>query len=130
VSLSQYAGQTIYLAFLHNADDDYFLAVDDVLVTRTQTSGTGDLNAEDVRFVTYPNPVVNNLNVMYRLQEASEVSVSVRDITGKTIIQQSAARQLAGEHQTDLNLTRLPSGTYTVSLQIGNSVISKKLNKI
>jgi hypothetical protein len=66
---------------------------------------------------------------MYRLPEAAEVSVSVRDITGKTVIQQPAAWQLAGEYQTDLNLTKLPSGTYTVSLQIGHSVLSKKLNK-
>jgi len=130
VSLGQYAGQTIYLAFLHNADDDYFMAVDDILVTRSQTSGAGNgLNEQDFRFVTYPNPVVNNLNVMYRLPEAAEVSVSVRDITGKTVIQQPAAWQLAGEYQTDLNLTKLPSGTYTVSLQIGHSVLSKKLNK-
>lgn len=129
VSLSQYAGQTIYLAFLHNADDDYFLAVDDVLVTRTQTSGTGDLSAEDFRFVTYPNPVVNYLNVMYRLSESADVIISVRDVAGKTVIQQPAAKQQAGEQQTNLDLTRLPSGTYTVSLQIGNTVLTKKLNK-
>lgn len=32
VDLSQYAGKTIYLVFLHNSDDDNFLALDDILV--------------------------------------------------------------------------------------------------
>ncbi len=125
ISLAQYAGQTIYLAFLHNSDDDYFFAVDDILVTKSTTSGTSNINVDDFRFVTYPNPVANWLNVLYRLPEPMMVAVRVTDMTGKTILTTNPHIQQAGEQQTNLQLSQMPSGSYNLSLYIGDQILSK-----
>ena len=61
VSLSAYAGQTVYISFLHNSDDDNYIAIDDILV-----KGNGSLNALDLKeetsesFTVYPNPLNKN----------------------------------------------------------------------
>lgn len=125
ISLAAYVGQKVYFAFLHNADDDYFLAVDDILITSTTVSGTNDVNIQDFRFVTYPNPVDNRLNVMYRLPEPAAVGLRIMDVSGKIVFQQAPVMQAAGEQQTDLNLINLPQGTYSLSVQIGSEVVTK-----
>jgi Secretion system C-terminal sorting domain len=129
VSLAQYAGQTVYFAFLHNADDDYFLAIDDVLITKSSTSSANDLNGNDFRFVTYPNPVVGNLNVMYRLQEPAAVTLRVFDTAGKLMMTTGALAQQAGEQQSNLFLGKMPPGSYVLSLQVGEKVLTKVFQK-
>ncbi len=129
VSLAQYAGQTVYFAFLHNADDDYFLAIDDVLITKSSTSSANDLAVKDFRFVTYPNPVHRDLNVMYRLPEPASVTLRVIDMAGKLMMATGAMAQQAGEQQANLNLGKLPRGSYTLSLQVGNQVLTKMFVK-
>jgi hypothetical protein len=129
VSLAQYVGKTIYLAFLHNSDDDYFFAIDDVLVSNSTATATSDATAQDFRFVTYPNPVDNWLNVLYRLPEAANVAIRVSDMQGKVVLSSNTLLQQAGEQQTNLNLGKLPAGSYTVSLQIGEQVLTKMLLK-
>lgn len=125
VSLAQYAGQTVYFAFLHNSDDDYLLAIDDVLITSTQTSNANDLKIQDFRFVTYPNPVDNQLNVLYRLPEPATVSIRIVDMNGRNVLTSNTLQQLAGEQQTNLNLGKLASGSYSLVLQVGDQVMTK-----
>lgn len=125
VSLAQYAGKDIYLAFLHNSDDDYYFAIDDILVQKSNSSGVHNLNNTDFRFVTYPNPVATQLNVLYRLATQATVSLVVYDIQGKMILEIPAKAQQEGEHQVNLNLSRLTQGSYTLSLKIGEQVLSK-----
>lgn len=125
VSLAQYAGQNIYLAFLHNSDDDYFFAIDDILVQESTSSDASNPAAADFRFVTYPNPVDTRLNVLFRLPKASPVSLFVSDMSGKTVMEVPARTKQAGEHAIDLNLARMPQGVYTLSLKVGNQLLSR-----
>jgi Secretion system C-terminal sorting domain/Cleaved Adhesin Domain len=130
VSLSAYAGKTIYLAFLHNSDDDYMLALDDVLVTNAAaTTATGAAAADAFRFVTYPNPAAHQLNVMYRLAQPALVNMRVTDTQGKVVLQSNRLQQQAGEQQTSLPIAALPAGSYHLSLQIGDQVLTKAFVK-
>ena len=129
VSLAPYVGKTVYFAFLHNSDDDYFIAIDDVLITRTQVSAANAPSADEVRFTTYPNPVTNNLNVLYRLSKSEKVSVRLTDMNGKMVFTTPEQLQVAGEQQINLNLVKLPAGAYTVTLQIGNQAFGKMMVK-
>jgi hypothetical protein len=128
VDLSAYAGEKIYIAFVHDADDDYVLALDDILVTHTFTSSTTDPFEASVRLYTYPNPVVNNLNVLYRLEQAADVTLSVTDLSGR-VIRQGRSRQLAGEQSVNLPLSSLSGGTYTLTLTVDGRAISRQFVK-
>lgn len=128
VSLAAYAGQTIYIAFLHDSDDDYYLALDDFLVTRAQASGVSDLEAS-LRFRTYPNPVATNLNVMYRLASSGPVTLRLSDLNGRTVWEQSR-QQAAGEQMIDLPMTKLPAGAYTVTLATRDGMVSRVVTKM
>ncbi|MBN8682025.1 MAG: T9SS type A sorting domain-containing protein [Chitinophagales bacterium] len=130
VSLAQYAGKTIYLAFLHNADDDYYLAVDDILVTRGAASSAVSPTEAALRFVTYPNPVATSMNVMYRLQENARVSLLLADQNGRLVETFFATQtQNAGEQNITLPLHRLPAGAYQLILQVNEKNFTRTFIK-
>jgi Secretion system C-terminal sorting domain/Cleaved Adhesin Domain len=128
VSLAAYSGQRVYIAFLHDADDDNQLAIDDILVLRTYTSGTEDLFEANLRLFTYPNPVVNNLNVLYRLDAPSEVLLTITDAAGRTI-RQGRSQQMAGEQSVNMPLAALHSGAYTLTLTVNGRAVSRQFVK-
>lgn len=131
VSLSSFAGKTMYFAILHDSDDDNLIMIDDILIVGGEIStGTNTPNTADFRFTTYPNPIENNLNVLFRLPQVAAVSLQVSDMNGKIVRRDLQSEQLqAGEHQRDLRLGDLPKGAYTVTLVIGEQSLSKVLVK-
>jgi hypothetical protein len=130
VSLSAFAGQKIYIAFLHDADDDNQLAIDDILVSRTSTVGTADPLESSVRFFTYPNPVDNHLNVLYRLEQASDVSMMITDVSGRVVSTPlNRSNQPAGEYNHTLMLGQLAKGAYTVTLNVNGRSFSRNVVK-
>ena len=119
-------GSVVYIAFCHDADDDYYLAIDDILITTFNGVGTNVLSAENLRFVTYPNPVENHLNVLYRLPEPANVAMKVFAMDGKLVYSgQSSAQLPAGEQSCNLDLGKLKSGAFTLSLEVGNQTFTK-----
>lgn len=128
VSLADYAGETVYIAFLHDSDDDNLITIDDILIMGNLAVSTKEPSIEDLRFVTYPNPVKNYLNVMYRLEELTDVNLVITDIQGKIIIQKNIPDAL-GEMNHRLDMMQLPSGNYQVSLKIGDAVYNKQVIK-
>lgn len=116
VSLSSYAGRTVYLAFRHfNCTDQYYLVIDDIEVT-----GTGDYvgidNAEDLAAKVYPNPTTGMLTV-----EADGLqSVEVFDALG---------RMVAETTDSSVDLSAHPAGIYTVRINTAAGTSMKKIMK-
>lgn len=127
VSLGAYAGSTIYIAFLHDSDDDYYLALDDFLVTRTQTSGVSQIE-QDLRLRTYPNPAEDYLNVLYRLPAAARVSLRVSEMSGRVVWEKTNLQQ-AGEQSQDVPVAQLPAGQYSLTLNVGGELLSRVFSK-
>lgn len=128
VSLADYSGETVYIAFLHDSDDDNYITIDDILVLGSLPVSTSEPTLEELRFVTYPNPVKNYLNVLYRLDEVTDVNLVLTDIQGKTLLQKNIPDAL-GEMSHRLDLLKLPAGNYQLSLQIGEAIYTKKVIK-
>lgn len=63
----------------------------------------------------YPNPAVDNLNLMIASPSNSKVSIVVSDLAGK-IIMQNAAQLVAGENQMQLNVKALAKGSYSIKV--------------
>lgn len=119
-SLAAYAGQTIYIAFLHDADDDNLISLDDILVTGTLTS-LNEVNAP-VALSVYPNPSSNKIELSYQLLKTAPVSVAVYDISGKEVMAINSGMQIAGAQKLTVDISGLPSGSYQIQLNAGNTL--------
>ena len=130
ISLAQYAGQTIYIAVLHDSDDDYYLEVDDILVTRNLSSGASELNLPDLQFVTYPNPVDLKLNVSFTMPQAGNASLQIVDMSGRLVREVFTNQQLStGRQIRELNVAHLATGNYTIVLNVDGQLVSKVFTK-
>lgn len=115
-SLSAYAGQTIYIAFLHNSDDDNLVSIDDILVTGTMFTGITENNA-DIGLNVYPNPAENIVEVSYELKSTSPVRYSIFDISGKLVEQEVRGLQIAGMQKMSIDVSGLAAGQYSIAIE-------------
>ncbi len=105
VELSFYEGQTVYLAFRHHEVSD----MDRLLMSQVEVEKLGETSIPEVNETTirvFPNPAASYLNIhaSARIHE-----VSVYNVSGQLVMLHAAY----GEHH-QLNLGRLPEGTYIV----------------
>lgn len=115
VSLENFAGQTIYVAFRHHDCTDMFrLNIDDIHVGNT----LGIENAEnEANVAIYPNPVRNMLNI-----EGNNVkNVEVIDMDGRVVLTNDRAGQI--------DMSNLSDGVYMVRVMSENGVSTKKIVK-
>ena len=115
VSLANYAGQTVYVAFRHyNCSDAYILGIDDVTIAAT----TGIENVENAANVAiYPNPVRNMLTI-----EGNDVkNVEVIDMNGRVVFTNDRAGQL--------DMSTLAEGVYMVRVMSLSGVTAQKVVK-
>jgi hypothetical protein len=126
VSLADFADKWIYVAFHHDSADDNYIDVDDILILGNVVSST-KIAENDLRFVTYPNPVSNYLNVMFRTQKASDVRLELFSHAGQKVSEIPLADGYAGEYNEQFDLRQLPAGSYSVVPTIDGQVFTKNI---
>ena len=89
-----------------------------------------DLNGDNMfNLSVYPNPVSNKVNASYFIPNLNNHSLKVFDITGNEILKMELPKSI-GKHQTDLDLSEYPSGTYILKVVGGNySTVVKIIKK-
>ncbi|MCB0567446.1 MAG: T9SS type A sorting domain-containing protein [Phaeodactylibacter sp.] len=127
--LAAYSGQTVYIAFVHDSDDDNLISIDDILVMGNLMSSTREPLAADIRLVTYPNPVDNLLNVLFRLETPVNVRTGLYNMDGKQVLSMASEGHLFGEQSLKLDLRRLPAGAYNLVLDIEGQQYTRKVVK-
>ncbi|MFN0015333.1 MAG: hypothetical protein ACKVU2_12370 [Saprospiraceae bacterium] len=113
-SLSQYVGQSVYIAFLHDSQDDNILQIDDILIIQGQTSSIAEPALLDLGLRIMPNPVRDYATVSWQARPARSGLLTVSDILGKIILENTVYDLSAGFAK--LHLGGLAAGTYTCSL--------------
>ena len=78
--------------------------------------------------VVYPNPASNNVNFDYNFTKATTATVRVLDITGREVYTQSYGKQNTGKKSFNVNISSLPSGTYSIELVTDNAKAVSKFN--
>lgn len=77
----------------------------------------------------YPNPVVNNLNVEYSLNERTEVGIELFDLLGQkvaTILEKQV--QIHGNYKYAADMSgQLPAGTYLVKITAGEAIYTARV---
>lgn len=85
-------------------------------------------NAEIFRVSqNYPNPFSNEAKVLVYLTETSEVTLTVTDLTGKTVIHQNLGTFYAGNSEITIDANALSAGVYTYTLSTGTYSAGNKM---
>ena len=114
VNLNNYAGQTIYIAFVHNnCTDNFRMKIDDISVT----PGVG-INDNENNVSIYPNPANNVINV----NAASNINnVEIFNMMGQRV-----AVIDANDTNVQINTTALSNGMYLMRITTENGVSNQK----
>lgn len=94
------------------------------------------LGVENTRFngtaSAYPNPANESTTLKLSLKESQSLSIVLTDINGRTVYQTENVLYSAAEHNINIPLSNLPTGSYTYSVLDSEGVMmnSGKLQKL
>lgn len=75
----------------------------------------------------YPNPASGSTNIGLNLKKAGNVTITVTNLIGQTILTQQAGTMDAGQNKYELNLNGIKTGVYFVTVSVNGSSITQKL---
>jgi hypothetical protein len=113
VSLSEFLGKTIKIAFVYEYSDGYEVAIDDIRVV--SPSGINDIAniPEGIELhQNYPNPFNPETDISFTLSEPSDVKLSVYNTKGENIHTLHKGKSAAGLHTFSFDGSDLTSGVY------------------
>lgn len=98
-----------------------------VTVTWCESGSTGINDAKISKSIeVYPNPTNSQINFSYTFDKAATASVSVVDMTGRTVLVKDFGMQAAGTQNFTLDVANLPNGNYSLEVRADNNkAISK-----
>ena len=114
VSLAGYAGQTVYIAFVHSGSDQYWLNIDDIEVTHSNAlvySASGDYTCTYTNQYGCDSVVTLHLNIM---QNDSVATYPVEDITSVSASMGGYLELLCGDEQPQLGVCYSTSPNPTI----------------
>lgn len=120
IDLSAYAYQTIKVRFraIRGFGWNGDIAIDDVFFKTIHTAIT-DNNIYKV----YPNPVTNNLLYLKNLVPSKTATFTINNLTGQSLISGTV------NNNQPIDLSRLPSGNYIISIYNGENRVIKRIIK-
>lgn len=74
-----------------------------------------------------PNPFNNSSVITYTLNETSNVSVQITDVTGKVVQTITPGTQVAGTYTMTIDATNLADGMYFYTFTVGNEIVTKQM---
>ncbi len=89
-------------------------------------AGINNPEVGKISFEIYPNPVRDQLNYAFDLENGSEVIMQVYNMTGALVTQVDFGYLPAGDHLISWNASGLPEGMYICRLNTGNNVLTVK----
>lgn len=127
VSLAAYTGKTIYLAFLHDSNNNFMLQIDDILVVYKEISATSDRFSVVIDFTVAPNPIRSEATIKWSLNQALETRLEIRDVSGRLMHSTLLPEMQANQYQ--LNMENWSAGTYIATLLTDQGIGRQKLVK-
>jgi len=75
----------------------------------------------------YPNPVTDNTNIIFEINEAVHVKLEITDIIGKSILVPINEFKEIGKYSYKLDCSLLEPGIYFYTLQAGDNIQTRKM---
>lgn len=127
LNLSAYAGQTIRIAIVHDSDDDFVMAVDDIMVA-SPVVGLNDFDFEDIAQF-YPNPAADFINVRFTSIVQESAVLNVFDLSGKLVMSETINGNSLYTNNV-IDVASLSSGLYNMQVVLDNNgIFNKKFMK-
>lgn len=86
---------------------------------------TTDISLDTV----YPNPVDNQMNVKFTLQQRTNVTAAILDVLGRQVASLYNDELPAGEHTFTWQTPQIPAGTYQLVCKTQQGVVTKSIVK-
>lgn len=99
---------------------------------RSEVSPSGEAEGAEVftEADLVPNPVTDVLRIKYRLTRDARISFSVHSQQGLCMARTDARPETAGRHETPIDMTACPTGTYTLYVLVDDTVLSLNVVKM
>ncbi|MGK0253213.1 MAG: PKD repeat protein [Mariniflexile sp.] len=119
IDLSSYVNQTIKIRFraIRGSGWDGDIAIDDIFIKTIITAITNN----DVK--VYPNPIKNDLLYIKSNKDDESLNYELSNLSGQIFMSASTSNQ-------PINMNKLPSGMYLLTIKNQHSKITKKIVKL
>ena len=125
VSLSAFAGKSVYIAFKHHSVDDNLLEIDDILVTGSNTVGIQEQDPS-VNFTLFPNPASDKIFLNLNVLQNTSCELSVYDISGRIVASQNFGTLTNSIQSREIDLTGMSAGMYQAKITTPSGTTIKK----
>lgn len=85
--------------------------------------------SQPIQSKLYPNPAVDATYLSYELAQAADVTITVKNVLGQTLLNQTKGRQTAGSYTETLDISALGSGLYLVEFKLNNQLQTHRFVK-
>jgi alkaline phosphatase D len=94
------------------------------------TSANKSISDPVVMLACFPNPFLNELKLQYYLPNAEQVSITLRDVSGKVVFSNTQRYSASGSYFETVALPSLAKGSYYLTLSNGKSQTTRQLVKV
>ena len=106
----------------------YFGAITPVVRLNVDfTVGVKDIESNQQKTTCYPNPTTGISTISYSITETADATVKITDVTGKLVGNYTQKNQPSGNHNFQVDLSNLPKGIYSYTLNAGNYVANERI---
>jgi hypothetical protein len=116
------AGQDIYIAFHHNADNMFILYLDEVALVADPAAGIS--NSSSINMTVFPNLVNDNLFVNFGNNQSANAVLSIIDAQGRVV--KTLNGNNGSNNQTAISVSDLNNGFYMLRTVINGQVRTDK----
>jgi hypothetical protein len=115
VYLSDYVGQSIYIAFLHDSTNDNIMQLDDITIIHGYTSSAPIPEKKDLFLEISPNPATTMARVSWQTESREAGRLLLTNLFGETLLEHALNDLSTGSFQ--LTIQQIPAGLYPCTLQ-------------
>ncbi len=122
--------QTAFIWYLGSAGLDWYYTTTTPMIRMNFgeiTTGIEEAASAANLGQNQPNPADRSTFIDYEVMHAGAVSMVVRDISGKLVMEQAMGVQAPGTYRVELNTAHLPAGVYTYALTTGDVRTTKRM---
>ena len=116
-------GDTLLIRFRLHANSDAITgwgwSIDNLYIQEPPTGLEPTIYANEL--TAYPNPTKGSLNLNFTLPGESEVTISIWDMLGRSMLVKDLGKQNQGSHETELNMESMPDGIYLMRVKTGEA---------
>lgn len=122
------AGQQIYIAFIHNANDMDVLWLDHFLLITANNLGVDENSSKNFEvYQNNPNPSKGTTSIGFQLQTAAKVNIAVHDLAGRLVENIDLGQLSNGIHAHEINTSDFGKGMYFYTVTVNKESVTRKM---